>query len=173
MAARRLNRSVLAKIGRRVRYLYLKLLLVPDTPHRVALGLAIGIFVGFTPTVPLQTIIVLPIAWLLRGSKIAAIVGIWISNPLTIPPIYAAVFYIGRLITPFGRNSALPENWDFSDLVDVGWDAALAGIAGGIVLGTIAAPLTYYLFKKNIGKLQAWERRKLREKFGLSPPNTE
>ena len=157
---------------RRTRYYYLRLILLPDTPHKVALGLAIGIFVGLTPTVLLQTMIAVPIAWLLRGSKVAAAIGVWVSNPLTIPPLYAAFFYVGRMISPFGRQTSLPPNWTVHDLMVAGGDAALAGIIGGMAIGVVAAPLMYWLVNKYIDRLQAWERRKLRERFDLSPPHS-
>ena len=40
-----------------------------DTPHRIALGVAIGIFVTFTPTLGFQMILVAVIATLLRANK--------------------------------------------------------------------------------------------------------
>jgi uncharacterized protein (DUF2062 family) len=94
MARRRLNRGYLDRIGRRARYFYLRLILLPDGPHRVALGLAVGVFVGMTPTVPLQTLLALALAWMMRASLAAAYIGIWITNPVTIPFFYALAYFV-------------------------------------------------------------------------------
>lgn len=172
MARRKLNRSFVVRISRRVRYFYLRLILLPDTPHNVALGAALGIFVGLTPTVAVQMAIAVFLAWLLGGSKVAAAIGVWISNPLTIPPLYAAFYYLGKFLSPFMAHAQLPPDWGIQELLAVGGQAFLTAMIGGLVMGIVAAPLTYIFIFKNIGRLQAWERKKLREKFDISPPNT-
>ena len=172
MSARRLNRTYWSVLLRRVRYFYLKLLLIPDTPHKVALGFAIGIFIGLLPIIPLQTTISVILSFIFRCSKVASAIGALITNPLTIPFMYPIFYYIGKLVTPFGHGGGLPVGWDIRDMMEVGLDAVLAGIVGGAILGVVCAPLSYWLVKKYIGRLQAWERRKLRERFGLASPNT-
>ena len=46
-------------------------------PHYVALGMAIGVFVAVTPTIPFHTVLAIGLSILLRGSKAAAILGVW------------------------------------------------------------------------------------------------
>lgn len=173
MARRRLNRGFFKALIRRVRYFYLRLILLPDSPHRVSLGLAVGIFVGLTPTVPIQTILALFLAWILRGSKIAACLGIWITNPVTIPPFYTAMFFVGRALTPFGGQAhMLKRAWQTKNLLDMGTDIGLAILFGGIILGVVCAPLTYVLAYKYVARLQAWERAKMRKRFAVATENT-
>jgi uncharacterized protein (DUF2062 family) len=136
------------------------------------MGLAVGVFTGLLPIIPFQTVSAIGLAIILRGSKVAAAIGALVTNPLTIPPLYAAFFYIGRAITPFGSKGGLHPGWDIRELMHVGVDVVLASMAGGLVLGIICAPITYWLVKTYIGRLQAWERHKLRDKFDLSPPHT-
>ena len=64
-------------------------------PHYVAVGMAIGVFIGITPTIPLHTVIAVALAFVLRGSKPAAIIGVWFANPITIPLFYWASYEIG------------------------------------------------------------------------------
>lgn len=70
-----------------------------DTPHSIALGTSVGTFVAFTPTVGIQMVIVLLIAWILnpvmRFNRIAALVAVYISNPITTLPIYWFNYWIG------------------------------------------------------------------------------
>ncbi len=54
-------------------------------PHYIALGMAIGVFVSITPTIPFHTVIALAMVIALPGSKAAAALSVWFSNPITIP----------------------------------------------------------------------------------------
>jgi hypothetical protein len=49
-------------------------------PRYAAMGMAVGIFVSATPTIPFQTLIAVALAFIMRGSKAAAAVGVWLSN---------------------------------------------------------------------------------------------
>ncbi len=69
-----------------------------DPPHRLALGIAIGIFVTFTPTVGFQMTLVVFLAWLLRANKVVGLPIVWITNPATMVPIYYSCYWIGRWI---------------------------------------------------------------------------
>jgi hypothetical protein len=173
MAHPRLNRSLFSRYSRRARYVYLKLLLMPDTPSRVARGLGAGVFAGFLPIIPVQTITAVSLASLLRGSVVVAAVGTWVTNPVTVAPFYAAFFYLGRALTPYGGHLELPEVWNLKALLAVGLDAGLAALIGGMIIGAIMAPIAYILALKYLARLQNWERRKLRERFVLPPPHTE
>ena len=160
MVRRRLNRTFFQKLWRRVRYLYLRVILLPDTPRSVALGLAAGVFAGMLPIIPFQTLAALAVAWPLGGSKIAAAVGTWVTNPITVPPLYAAFYYLGRALTPFGYDGPIPQVETLKDFLEMGTDLALAGLVGGLVFAVILAPLTYFLVFRYIDRLQAWEREK-------------
>lgn len=71
------------------------LLHADDPPHRLALGVAIGVFVTFTPTVGVQMAIVVLLAWLLRANKVVGVPIVWITNPATIVPIYWGCYWLG------------------------------------------------------------------------------
>lgn len=57
-------------------------LLLQDTPHRIAVGCACGIFVSPLPTLG-QTFIGMILAKLLGGNVIASLPWSWITNPFT------------------------------------------------------------------------------------------
>ena len=170
MARRRLTRGLLTRALRRIRYYYLRLILIPDTPRRVAMGLGVGVFIGFLPIIPFQTVAAITLAWAFRGSLVAGAAGTWVTNPATVPVLYPVFFYIGRWLTPFGHNAQLPDGFDIKDLASFGGDVIMASLAGGVVLGLIFGPIVYFIALKYIDRLQAWERRKLRIKFALHPP---
>ena len=53
----------------------LKLLAIRDTPEAIAGGVAIGIFIGFTPLFGLKTVLTILFAWLTRSNIIAAVLA--------------------------------------------------------------------------------------------------
>ena len=59
-------------IVRTGKYYFLKLLRLRGTPHSIAMGAAIGVFIGLTPTIPFHTITILAITLVTRTSVIAA-----------------------------------------------------------------------------------------------------
>lgn len=62
----------------RIKNIYFKLVRSDDTPHRIALGFAIGIFYGFAPFV--GVIFTLLTAFILRANKISALAGCFVTN---------------------------------------------------------------------------------------------
>ena len=55
---------------------------IKDTPHAVALGVAVGAFCGFLPLVGLKTLLALGVTRLLRGSLLAAAFAVTLHDVL-------------------------------------------------------------------------------------------
>jgi hypothetical protein len=74
-------------------------------PHYISMGMAIGVFVSITPTMPFHTATAVALAFILRGSKAAAAIGVWFCNPITAPFFYLGSYKLGMYIlghsTPF------------------------------------------------------------------------
>ena len=75
----------------------------------IALGVSVGVFWGLTPTVGAQMYIVF-LQWILHKTFIRfkfdlnlAIAMVWISNPLTVFPLYFLFYTTGELITDLFR----------------------------------------------------------------------
>ena len=68
--------------------------------HRrtVARGVAIGLFVGLTPTVGVQTVLMLIGCIAVRGNFPAAFLVSWVSNPITLGPLYFAFNELGETV---------------------------------------------------------------------------
>ncbi|MFZ9920052.1 MAG: DUF2062 domain-containing protein [Terrimicrobiaceae bacterium] len=60
-----------------------KLLALQDAPHALAGGVAIGMFIGFTPLFGLKTLLCLGLAWLLRCNPIAAVIAVTLHDVVT------------------------------------------------------------------------------------------
>jgi uncharacterized protein (DUF2062 family) len=67
----------------------------------MARGVAIGLFIALTPTVGLQTVLMLVFCLLLRGNFPVAFAVSWISNPITLGPLYLGYYLVGeRVVSP-------------------------------------------------------------------------
>ena len=56
-------------IRRLRRFFIYRVLHVDDTPHRIALGIAVGIFITWTPTIGMQMILTVLISALVGANK--------------------------------------------------------------------------------------------------------
>ena len=60
-----------------------KLVSLKDTPHAIAGGVAIGVFVGFTPLWGVKTLLSLGLAYALRCNPIAAVIAVSLHDVFT------------------------------------------------------------------------------------------
>ena len=131
------------------------ILKLDDSPHHVALGTAIGMFIGLTPTVGVQMICVITLAFLTRKlfafNRLAALLTVYVTNPITTLPIYWFNYEVGRLfvdghmtydafVAVFEYNS-LTTWWDAVCGLFVKIGAPL--IVGSLVVATIVSIPTY------------------------------
>ena len=131
------------------------ILMLDDTQHSIALGTAFGMFIGMTPTVGIQMLIVFLVSVLTRKffrfNVLAALITVYISNPLTLVPIYYFNFWVGthfleghateeRLGEILGNEAGLGR-WDqlTTLFVEFGWPL----FWGSLVVATVFSLLTY------------------------------
>ena len=113
-------------------------------PRELALGVAIGVFVGITPTIPFHTVLAVALAAALRGSKLAAALGVWIANPLTIPIFYYGSYRLGSFALGMPELT-LPMQYSVFALAKLGGHVTVAMLHGGVLLGILPAVLAYFL----------------------------
>ncbi len=77
------------------------------SPYNLAMGFAVGIFVALTPTVGVQMIIAASIAHFLKANRVIAAALAWVTNPLTIVPIYYFNYRVGLLLLPGDEAAGL------------------------------------------------------------------
>lgn len=75
-----------------------RLLQLNDSPESIALGAAVGMFVAWTPTVGMQMVMILILATVIPMNRIAAFIMIYISNPLTMVPMYYLNYVLGTIL---------------------------------------------------------------------------
>ena len=127
-------------------------------PRYVAMGMAVGIFVAATPTIPFQTFIAVTMAFILRGSKSAAAIGVWLSNPITLPVFYLASYKTGALLLGISNDTDITGQTK-TGLLKLGFDISIAAMTGGIVIGIILAILAYFITRKIVTKIRSREKK--------------
>jgi len=135
----------------RISQMWVRMRQLEGNPHYLAMGMAVGIFISSMPIIPFQTVVAIALAFLVRGSKSAAVLGTWLSNPLTIPLVYYIDYQLGCAL--LGHQATL-ENVafeSFSELMELGLEVTWAMIVGSLViggvLGLIAYIATFHAFK--------------------------
>jgi len=134
---------------------YERFLKIRGNPHEIALGFALGLFVGMAPCMGVQTIIAVFFASLFKWNKISAAVGVWISNPVSAPFLYGFTFYVGSLITGITESFHPVGIFDFSYLYqiilkarEIFWTLTLGGIIAGLPVAVMGYYLSYIAVKR-------------------------
>ncbi|NNF98910.1 MAG: DUF2062 domain-containing protein [Desulfobacteraceae bacterium] len=137
----------------RLRFFLKRVRRLNGDPHYIATGLAIGVFVAVTPTIPFHTVIALALAIIFKGSKPAAVIGVWFSNPVTIPMFYIGSYKLGSLF--LGNNMPFDPSFEsITELMKVGFDVTISLMLGGIVLAIPPAVATYFGARSIFTKIQ-------------------
>ncbi len=128
------------------RYLYIRFIRLRATPAEISRGLAIGVFWGMFPLPGLQMAIAVITAAFLRGNKLAAAAGTWLSNPLTTLPLTALNFQVGQWV--LGREAIAFSSSSLrsvNQILQLGGDILVSYLVGCLVVGSISTPLIYFL----------------------------
>ncbi len=91
------NVKILFSFTRTKKYIFLNLKRMKGSSHEIAIGLACGIAISFTPFLGLHALLAITFAWVLRGSMAAALIGTLFGNPWTFPFIWYLSYEIGKL----------------------------------------------------------------------------
>jgi uncharacterized protein (DUF2062 family) len=120
---------------------------VNDTPHRIAIAFAFGVFWGISPLIGLHTIGALSFAWLFRLNRLVAVVGAYITNPWTVVPIYSFCLWVG--VKLLGIKEILPEvDWGhlgFTYLLHELKYLLIPFVIGTFVVSTVCGIMSYFI----------------------------
>jgi len=130
---------------RKLRYLYLRIVRLRSTTPAIARGLAMGVFAGLFPFFGAQTILGVSLAILVRGNKLTAAIGTWISNPLTYVPIYLFNFRVGQFLLQTNELSIDIDWTSTTELLQAGKVFVATLLVGCTMVGAIAAVIAYFL----------------------------
>ncbi|WP_455482381.1 DUF2062 domain-containing protein [Bartonella sp. B35(2025)] len=166
-------------------YMRKRILRISATPHKVALGFAIGIFLACSPFFGVHIILAVLLSWILRGNFAAAILGTIFSNPLTFLLIIMADYKVGYLCLSLFSNvneislSQIHTLFDGLTLSNVSllfkdtWNSIMRPmILGGILLGFIFGSLSYIGVYRAIVRFQQKRYQRIMKKRRLLQENS-
>lgn len=110
--------------------------------YALARGIAVGLFVGLTPTVGIQTILMFAGSLTFRANFIAAFIVSNISNPFTVAPLYFGFNRLGAWLIQ--RLSIEPA--PIEGLADEIARETLEMFIGSLVIAIPGSAIGYFLF---------------------------
>lgn len=129
-----------------VRKYYDRFLSLRGEPKAIAMGMAIGVFVGVTPTIPLHTALIVLIGITFRQNISAGYLGSWlISNPVTIPFFYVVEYRLGKYLLGDPSLPAVFTDYSVISLLQHGWGIVAPLLAGGIIIAPFFAVPAYFI----------------------------
>lgn len=166
------------KIRRWWIWFYSKIQRDAGTPEYIARGWAIGMFYGCFIPFGLQLMMSIPSAFVLKGSKIGATLGTFVTNPFTIWFLYPLQCYAGAKILglftgtdySYGKIRGLIAKviqadgaYDaYKTLFGMGIELAAGFFIGGAILTAMTVPPTYYIVRNMVVRYR--NRKALRRK---------
>lgn len=177
--------------GRSASYVMHRLRRLPDSPERIAKGIAAGVAVSFTPLFGFHFIAAASIAWALRGNIFASLLATFFGNPFTFPMIVVSSIELGSFLLGGGRSvrpreamqafaglwsevgqnflavfTTAPFHWE--KMGKFGGDIFLPYLLGGTILGALFGVMAYFLSLPVIRAYRNRRMKKLQQRFELA-----
>jgi hypothetical protein len=118
-----------------------------ESPHRIAIAFATGVFIGMSPLLGIHTVLGIAVAWKFSLNRLVTLVGVYITNPWTIVPIYTFGTWTGAKI--LGMHDVLPDidwnNISMQGLLEEFRHLVFPFILGSTIVGTVTAVVSYIL----------------------------
>jgi len=132
--------------------------------YSVSMAFLVGMFLAFFP-MPAQMIAATLIALWVRCNLPIAVALVWISNPITIPPIFFATYSLGAWIldTPT-MNIDISFSWEWinGELTRI-WKPLLIGsIITGVLCGVTSYTVINLAWRWQV--VRQWKKRKAKRK---------
>ena len=144
------------------RKFYFKIVREKAPPEYIARGWSIGMFFGCLIPIGGQLICSIPTAFLLKGSKIGAVLGTFITNQVTVFFIYPVQCYAGAKLIGLDLSyedikiklKDIVDASNFSEFVtatkNLAGDLTLAFFVGGAIMAIVLTPITYFVVKRMV-----------------------
>lgn len=166
-------------------YLFHRVARIPGTPHFIAAGFACGAAISFTPFVGLHFVLSFILAWIVRGSMIAAALGTAVGNPWTFPFIWVWIYELGHWMINvqatvpaetvnftrfFARITGAFLRMDMRYLFDTAWPVLWPMFLGGIPTAIVVWFVFYVPLKPMVATYQHGRRlRRMKKRASETP----
>lgn len=130
--------------------------------HSVAWGVSIGLFMAFVP-LPIQTLLAAGAAILLGANLPVAVVVVWISNPITVAPMFFAAYKVGAWLldtTPHPIQFEMSMEWLMTRMIDIWQPFTLGCFILGLTSGLLGHLVVKIIWRIHV--VQSWRLRRRR-----------
>ncbi|HOD97403.1 MAG TPA: DUF2062 domain-containing protein [Syntrophales bacterium] len=136
-------------IKRRLRDFHERFINLRGEPGHIAMGMAIGVFIGVTPTIPFHTVLIIAVGVLFKQNIMAGYLGSWlISNPLTIPLFYFYQYELGRILLGIQTGAWVMPELTVAGIMNIGWHILIPLLVGGVVSAPFFAIPAYFFARR-------------------------
>ena len=133
----------------------------PLPPESVAAGWALGVFIGFAIPFGLQLIVSVPLAIMMRVSKVGATLGTFVTNPATIFFLYPAqTWVVYNLVFGSREMGELPTEWTRQAVMALSGPVIISFFLGGLALAMLLSPVAYHVVKQIVIRQRRRKRGK-------------
>ncbi len=166
--------------GRAAEYVFHRLRRLPDKPHKIARGIAAGVFVSFSPFFGFHFVFAAIVALVIQGNMLAALMATFFGNPLTFPIIATLSLEIGmfllgteggvhvhNIIFAFSRAALdlwqnvvalfTPREANWAPMAFFFRTVFLPYLIGGLIPGTV---FSYIAFRISLPLISAYQKRR-------------
>lgn len=173
----------LARINRRLRDFFVNRVLgVHDTPHRIALGVGIGLFITWLPVIGFQMLLIVAFSILLRANKVVGVPFAWITNPATlwiyIPNYFLGCWLLGSSYEPgvlweglmcaFGPSER--DLWGrFQGICSALEAVAVPLFVGSAIIGGILGLIAYFIIRRAVIRYRHFRHEDVMTGYPLEP----
>lgn len=126
-----------------------------DSPKKIAMSFATGIFIGMSPFVGFHTVLAIGAAWLFKMNKFVTIVGVYITNPWTTVPIYTFATWLGakilgvdKIIPPLQWH-AISCSYLFNEVRFLLWPFVFGSTCVALASAVVGYIIVYHAVVKN------------------------
>jgi len=169
-------------------YVFHRLRRLPDPPHKIARGIAVGVFVSFTPFFGFHFVLASLLAMIMQGNILASLLATFFGNPLTFPIIATVSLELGswmlgteggvpfpHVVAAFSR-ATVELWWNFTAMFTdeiTAWHRMsdflhgvfLPYLAGGILPGTVSGVVAYMLALPAVSAYQKRRVKRLQARY--------
>ena len=122
-----------------------QVLSIRESPHRIAIAFAVGIFIGMSPLLGVHTVLGIAAAWLFKLNRVVTLIGVYVTNPWTIVPIYTFSTWVGARL--LGIRDVIPDvDWSglsMKALASEFGHLAMPFVIGTTLVGLVSAVVGY------------------------------
>lgn len=143
----------------KIKGMWQKLIHQKATPHEIASGAALGVFISFLPIPPFQTVTCLAVAWLFRANIVASMAGLHVNIIVfpAIPLVFWAELELGRSLLHMESVHHLDAaHISLRQLFNHGWLVFKAALLGSLLLAVPSAWIAYEFVRRSAA---AWQNR--------------